>query len=61
MTDEETATVAGRLVRPTRVDGTVLDVDWGYPSSVVVTVEKDGDRYYETYELAAVERAADVE
>ncbi|UPW00796.1 hypothetical protein M0R88_01520 [Halorussus gelatinilyticus] len=68
MTDEETVaasdetvTVAGRLVRPTRVEGTVLDVDWGYPSSIVVTVEKDEGRYVETYELAAVERAADVE
>ncbi|UPV74823.1 hypothetical protein M0R89_01835 [Halorussus limi] len=55
VTSDETVTVAGRLVRPTRVEGTVLDVDWGYPSSIVVTVESDGERYYETYELAAVE------
>ncbi|MFC4549803.1 MULTISPECIES: hypothetical protein [Halorussus] len=60
MTRDEAVPVSGRLVRPTPVDGTVVDVDFGYLTSVVLTVEKDGERYYETYGLVSVEREADV-
>lgn len=42
---------------PEPVDGEVVDVDTGYANAVVVTVEREGDRYHETYELADVEPA----
>lgn len=60
MTRDETVPVSGRVVRPTPVEGTVVDVDFGYPASVVLTVEKDGERYYETYGLVSVDRETDV-
>lgn len=46
------------LVGPSEpVEGEVVDVDTGYESVVVVTVERNGDTYYETYELTDVEPA----
>lgn len=40
---------------PDPVEGEVVDVDTGYERSVVVTVERNGETHYETYELANVE------
>lgn len=56
---EDTDAVTDRLVRPIPVNGTVVDVDTGYPRSIVLTVEKDGERFYETYELVSVDVETD--
>lgn len=41
--------------QPSPVTGTVIDIDLGYPTAVILIVEKDGRRYYETYELVSVD------
>lgn len=47
-----------RFSTPESVDGEVLQIDTGYDQAVVLTVEKDGEIYYETYELTSVEKQA---
>lgn len=47
-----------QLVRsPDLVEGELVDVDTGYKNAVIITVEDNGDIYYETYVLADVERS----
>lgn len=56
MSTDQATVIAGRLVRPEPASGRVVDVDCGYSGAIVLTVEADdGSRYYETYELAAVD------
>lgn len=38
-----------------------MDVDCGYSGAIVLTVEADGSRYYETYELTAVNEDSELE
>lgn len=45
---------AKRILRPDPVNGEVVDIDTGYDRTIVVTVEKGGVIYYETYELTDV-------
>lgn len=42
------------VAHPEPVDGEVQDIDTGYTDTIVVTVEKDGEIYYEQYELTDV-------
>lgn len=42
---------------PEPVDGEVVDIDTGYEETIVLTVEADGETYYETYEIIHVEKA----
>lgn len=59
MTDDSEELVARHPIRPQSIDGTVVDIDLGYPSSLVMIIEKDGENYYETYELVSIERKED--
>lgn len=53
--------VAGELRSPTPVaDGVVVDIDQGVPGSIILTLKRDGEVFYETYELARVEAATDL-
>lgn len=48
--------IAGELSSPRPVaDGVVQDMDLGLPGSIVLTVRRDDDVFYETYELVRVE------
>lgn len=50
------ARIARQILRPDPVDGEVVEIDTGYNDTIVVTVEKEGEIYYETYELADVRK-----
>ncbi|WP_433629636.1 hypothetical protein [Halomicrococcus sp. NG-SE-24] len=59
MTDDNEEIVARHFIRPQSIDGTVVDIDLGYPLSLVMIIEQDGENYYETYELVSIERKED--
>lgn len=40
---------------PEPVDGKEINIDTGHERTVVVTVEANGEKYYETYELKSVD------
>lgn len=60
MTDITPTPIAGQLIRPEPVDGKIENVDIGFPGTVILTVVKNGARYYETYELVTVETEEEV-
>lgn len=61
MSADSSNLIAGRLIRPEPISGRVVDVDCGYSGAIVLTVEADGSRYYETYELTAVNEDSELE
>lgn len=42
------------MTYPEPIDGEVVDIDTGYEATIVVTVETDGETYYEEYELTNI-------
>lgn len=42
------------MSQPEPIDGEVVDIDTGYEGTIVLTVEADGETYYEEYELTNI-------
>lgn len=45
------------VARPDPIKGEVVDIDTGYETTIVLTVEADEETYYEVYELTNISTA----
>lgn len=63
MPTRESRIVAGELHSPapvTDADAEVIGFDLGVAGSIILTVKREGEVFYETYELVRVEAEADL-